>query len=124
MSAVNNEATTEASELEYYRQVEGECYAEYCQSDPVYQDIRYIYFVSKSKGRRKNGKQRLRRYWKEVELLSYRGKGFTLWHRFPFDTCATECLGGSALSGDAEHELINRIESLHGKVAKRNRGIE
>lgn len=84
--------------------VERECR----ETDPVFNAITYRRFVSKSKGRR-NGRQRLRRNWREVHLVKY-GAGFQGWHRFPFDVCATEILGPHA---DAEM-LKERIEELWG----------
>jgi hypothetical protein len=62
---------------------------EYC--DPVKRNYKYRAFTSKSKGIR-NGKRRIRRCWKDVELVSYRDSGFHLWDRFPFDETATETL--------------------------------
>jgi hypothetical protein len=61
--------------------------------DPVKSNFKYRAFVSKSKGIR-NGKQRIRKKWKDVELVNYRDTGFHQWHNFPFDETATETLPG------------------------------
>ena len=61
--------------------------------DPVKRNFKYSAFTSKSKGIR-NGKRRIRKRWKDVELVAYQGTGFHLWHRFPFDETATEALPG------------------------------
>jgi hypothetical protein len=61
--------------------------------NPVKWNFKYKAFVSKSKGIR-NGKRRIRKHWKDVELVSYRNSGFHLWHKFPFDEVATETLPG------------------------------
>lgn len=82
--------------------------AEYLAADPVRQSIKYRRFVSYSKGWR-NGKQRIRKHFKEVHLVKYRG-GYSLWHRFPFDVSATEILGPRA---DGE-DLKYHIERLWG----------
>ena len=75
-----------------------EARSEALESDPVARNISHHHFVSRSKGWR-NGKQRVRRHWKEVDLVKYRGGGFTLWHRCPFDDWATEigCEDGEEL---------------------------
>ena len=75
---------------EYYKQQE-EVKAELLQQDPVYQECGFVSFVSKSKGRKKNGERRYRRNWKEVELYR-RYDGFHLPHNFPFDEESTELL--------------------------------
>lgn len=64
---------------------------ELVESSPVIQAITYHRFVSRSKGWR-NGKRRIRKHWKEIRLIKY-ARGFTQWHRFPFDEYATEILG-------------------------------
>ena len=96
---------------EYQQQVEAEALEEYQQNDPVHRDVRYVYFTSKSKGIR-NGKRRLRRNWKEVELISYRDGPFISWHKFPFDVYATECLGASVRPDNADAEFRERIRNL------------
>ena len=83
-------------------------YEEFLENDPVYQAITYVEYVSKSKGRR-NGKQRLRRCWKEVRLISYLGNGFTQEHRFPFDEYAPEILDRSAKPDEATETLRELI---------------
>jgi hypothetical protein len=92
----------------YLEELESETLVEYRKDDPVYKNIRYHSFVSKSKGRR-NGKQRIRKHWKEIRLLSYQGGAFHLWHRFPFDRYTTECLGQIE---DAERIFIDRIQTM------------
>ena len=65
--------------------------------DPIAQNFKYKAFVSKSKGiRYRNGVpyRRIRKQWKDIELVSYRNTGFHLWHNFPFDEVATESLPG------------------------------
>lgn len=98
---------------EWCREQEAEALADLQANDPVHRDIRYHYFVSKSKGRR-NGKQRRRRNWKEVELISYRGGSFHQWNRFPFDVYATECLGQEVSADDACQEFMDRIRRMGG----------
>jgi|GEM_PF-6261162 len=64
-------------------------------SDPVKRNYKYAAFTSKSKGiRYRNGipYRRMRRCWKDVELVKYRSNGFHLWDNFPFDETATETL--------------------------------
>jgi len=78
--------------LEYYREIEEEVQNDLLRDSPVYQECGYVSFVSKSKGRKKNGERRLRRNWKEVELFR-RSRGWHLPHNFPFDEHASELLG-------------------------------
>lgn len=92
------------------REVYEECYRECCQGDPVHRDIRFAYFVSTSKGRGKKRKEPT-----EVSLLSYRNGPFMMWHKFPFDDYATECLGSSVSTENAEAEFIKRILNLRRK---------
>ncbi len=73
------------------RQVAAE---EVLNNDPVARNITYRSFCSRSKGWR-NGKQRVRKHWKDVQLVRYRG-GYSQWHRFPFDEYATEIIGQHA----------------------------
>ena len=89
------------------RRVYEECCRDYNQNDPVHRDIRYVYFVSRSKGR-----GRKRREPVEVSLLSYRKGPFTSWNKFPFDDRATECLGRSVSPENAETEFIKQILNL------------
>ncbi len=97
---------------DWQRQALAEVEAEVLADDPVVRNITYHRFVSKSKGRR-NGKQRIRRHWKEVRLVSYR-TGFQSWHRFPFDEYATEILGQQTKADEAEEALKQRIIDLWG----------
>lgn len=60
------------TQLEYEEQVKQEYMREYLCDDRVAQNITYHRFVSKSKGIR-NGKRRIRRRWKEIHLVRYRG---------------------------------------------------
>jgi len=86
-----------------------EGWKDYSKNDPVRSSITCHRFVSKSKGRR-NGKQRLRKKWKEVELLKYHNGKFTSAHLFPYDTVATEVLGKDVV--DSEGELIRQIQYI------------
>lgn len=63
---------------------------EYRSSDVIVRAIKYAAFASKSKGIR-NGKRRLRKHWKEVELVKYRS-GWHLSKNFPWDIVAQEVL--------------------------------
>ena len=68
---------------------------EHC--DPIKRNYQYKAFTSRSKGiRYRNGVpyQRIRKHWKDVELVEYRGGGYHSWHRCPFDEWATETLPG------------------------------
>ena len=80
---------------DYEAQVKREVAAECRQEDRVARLVTFHSFVSKSKGIR-NGKRRVRRRWKEVYLVNYRGTGYHSWHRFPFDEAATEIIGPHA----------------------------
>jgi len=93
------------------RRIYNECLREYSQNDPVHRDIRYVYFVSRSKGRGKKRREPV-----EVSLLSYRKGPFISWHKFPFDDRATECLGSSVSQEDAEAEFIKRILNLRREL--------
>lgn len=100
---------TEYEELEqYYKEVETEVMAEVMENNRIHQLVRFHSFVSKSKGRR-NGKQRIRRCWKEVDLVSYGKPGFTSWDRFPFDEYAPEIFGRSVPADEAEEHLKEAI---------------
>lgn len=92
---------------DYCNRVEAEARAETDRNNPVRQSIRYVYFTSKSKGR-----GRKRKHWVEVELVSYRGGPFKLWHKFPFDVCATECFGDSIKADEATEEFKEQIRAL------------
>jgi hypothetical protein len=61
--------------------------------DPVASNFQYRAFVSRSKGIR-NGKRRIRKHWKDIELVKYQDGNFHQWHRFPFDETVTEALPG------------------------------
>jgi len=98
----------EQSYQEYCAKIEREAWAQFLANDPIHQSCVYVEFISKSKGKR-NGKQRLRRYWKEVYLIKYRDSGFTQAHRFPFDKYATEIFGMSVKSDEAEEKLRELI---------------
>jgi len=107
----------EAQQREWERDTLAEIEAQCRAQDPVYQDVRYHYFVSKSKGWRKNKfgartKRRIRRHWKEVQLVSYRDGPFMSWHKFPFDEYATECLGEEVSWEDATQVFMDRIEKM------------
>lgn len=110
---------------DWQKEAEAEALAEYQADDAVHRNIRFVSFVSKSKGgqsnkvvRAKNGKTYgpypkygpyKRRNWKEVELVSYNNGPFISWHKFPFDTVATECIGDIE---DSEGELMKRVREL------------
>ena len=83
---------------------------EYKVQNRVCSLITYIAFVSKSKGRyyyKKGGyKRRLRRNWKEVELIKYGNGSWVSWHRFPFDVVATEVYGDIL---NSEQTLMDEI---------------
>jgi hypothetical protein len=98
---------------DWQEQAHLEVQAECDQNDPVIQNITYHRFVSRSKGIR-NGKRRIRRGLKEVHLLSYRGGQFRQWHRFPFDTYATEIFGTQHSKEDAEEALRQAIINRWG----------
>jgi hypothetical protein len=79
-------------------------------ADRVARNFDYQRWVSKSKGgcrnkivKVKNGKiygpyphygPYKRKNWKDVELVSYRDRGYHLWDNFPFDEYASEVLPG------------------------------
>lgn len=102
----------QTGDLEAYREwqkaIEAEALKEALSDDCVYRSITYKRFVSKSKGIR-NGKQRIRRNWKDVHLVEY-NSGYHYWHNFPFDEYATEIIGQFA---DGEM-LKDRIIELWG----------
>lgn len=80
-------------EEEYHRWQDEELRAgqhEFENHDAIARAIKYVAFVSKSKGIR-NGNRRLRRHWKEVELVKYH-RGWHLSKNFPWDTTAQEVL--------------------------------
>ncbi len=99
------------AQTEYEAQIEREVMQEVLGNDPVARTIKYRYFTSRSKGWR-NGKRRLRRNWKEIRLVKYSTRGFTQWHKFPFDVYATEIMGEWA-----DGELLKeRIKEIGGGV--------
>jgi len=91
---------------EWEKEAIAEAQVECDRNNPVVQKITYHRFVSKSKGRR-NGKKRVRRYWKEVHLVRYQG-GFQSWHLFPFDEYATEIIGQHADDEILREAIIER----------------
>lgn len=91
---------------EYYRQQEEEVKQEILRDSPVYQECGYVSFVSKSKGRRKNGTQRLRRNWKEVDLFR-RSRGWHLEHNFPFDEEVSELLGDHTGAEELREQMMD-----------------
>ena len=93
---------------EYYKNLENDGMAEFIENDKVHQVITRHCFVSRSKGIR-NGKRRLRKHWKEIELLKYLDGKFTQAHRFKFDVYATEIIRQRE---DAETILRSEIEKL------------
>jgi hypothetical protein len=97
------------TQAEYEAAIEYEVRQELADNDPVVSTITYRRFVSKSKGRR-NGKKRVRRNWKEVHLVQYRGGGhnFTQWHLFTFDVYATEILGAHSDAEMLKDRIIER----------------
>ncbi len=97
------------SQQEYETKVIDEVLRELRDNDPVIRNFSYVSFVSKSKGIR-NGKRRFRRNWKEVELVSYQGGHYSLWHRFPFDIYASEVLGDIE---DVEKKLMNAVKRVN-----------
>jgi len=99
--------TPEEELAEYQAQAQRECRQEYLQSSPVHGECGYVSFVSKSKGRRKDGSQILRRNWKEVELFR-RSNGWHLPHNFPFDSEAQELLGRET----SDEELVKQMREL------------
>ncbi len=92
---------------EYQENAAREGLEEFQHNDAVASVVQYVNFVSKSKGRR-NGKQRRRRHFKDVELVHYTN-GFHLWHNFQFDVYATEILGNEILKAEAENILKDRL---------------
>ncbi len=115
------DTTLETDELAI-KEFELDGYEEALANNPVAQTISYWRFVSKSKGRR-NGKQRIRKHWKEVHLIGtkrgvshgrFSGGHFTQWHLFPFDVYATEILGAQVQPDEAEEYLKNEIIKLWG----------
>ncbi len=102
---------------EYQARVEREVQASVLAADPIHRTCRYVGFVSKSKGIR-NGKQRLRRNWKEIYLVRYREGPVTQWHRFPFDTCATEIFGASVSPDEADAMLRELLPERAKKGVK------
>jgi hypothetical protein len=94
--------------IKYYKNLEREVKDEFVKNDKVHQVITRVCFVSKSKGIR-NGKRRLRKHWKEVELLKYLDGRFTQTHKFKFDVYATEIIGDIE---NAEEILRKEIERL------------
>ena len=105
------------AERELYQDI----YQEVLEWNPVYREITYRRYVSKSKGgqrnkvvKGKNGKiygpyphygPYKRKHWREVRLVRYRG-GFYEWHKFPFDEFCDEILGPNAESEDLKDEII------------------
>ncbi len=87
----------EAEIAEYYKQVEDEVNQEAQANDPVIRNVGYRYFTSKSKGIR-NGKRRIRRHWKEVELIRYQ-TGWHQPHKVRLD-CVTQELTKEQMSDD------------------------
>ena len=90
--------------LEYYQQAEEEVKQEILRDSPVYQECGYVSFVSKSKGRKRNGERRYRRNWVEVELFR-RSNGWHLPHNFPFDEEATELLGDQGTDEELRDQM-------------------
>lgn len=76
----------------FLEQLPPDALEEVLANDPVIRNIGYRAFVSKSKGRR-NGKQRVRRCWKEVELIRYQ-TGWHKPHRSRLDMVAAEVTRG------------------------------
>lgn len=77
-------------ELAIIAEIETECLREH----PVYRNIRYVVFVSNSKGR-----NRLRRRPVEVHLIGYQGR-YRTEPKFPYDTAASEIYGRASLDND------------------------
>lgn len=78
--------------------------AELMQDDNVVVNVSYRNFVSKSKGRR-NGKQRKRKGWKDIELVNYRN-GWHLLHNSRMDVMNQE-LTHEVMSMD---EFISHVQ--------------
>jgi len=94
---------------EYYEEAEREGLEEFNRYDAVATVMQYVNFVSKSKGRR-NGKQRRRRHFKDIELVRYTN-GWHLWHNFKFDVYCTEILGNEIPKEEAENILMDRLRN-------------
>ncbi len=109
---------TSKDEYEAYQaRVEQEAQAQVLEADPIHRTCRYVGFVSKSKGIR-NGKQRLRRNWKEIYLVRYLDGPVTQWHRFPFDEYATEIFGASVSPDEADATLRELLPERAKKGVK------
>ncbi len=102
---------------EWQAQQEREGMAQVMASDPIHRTCRYVDFVSRSKGRR-NGKQRLQRGWKEIQLVRYLNGPATQWHRFPFDEYATEIFGASMRPDEADATLRELLPERATKGVK------
>jgi len=81
----------------------------------IHQQFVFVAFVSKSKGWR-NGKRRIRKHWKEVELVKYRDGRFRLSHLFPWDVVAPEALGLQFVDNPEEVEQALRdLVPIYGR---------
>ena len=76
------------------------------EPSPVQGVISFRKFVSRSKGRRKDGSKRYRKRVKEVFLVSNRDGSYFSCHKFPFDVYATEILGPKSDGEDLKSEII------------------
>ena len=101
---------------EEWREYLDECKQEFFEyeraENSAHRDIDVIHFVSQSKG-----KGRKRKNPVEVILIRYRywNNKYTSWHKFPFDTVATEIYADNyqQQSGlDLESRLMAEIEGL------------
>ncbi len=93
---------------DWEREIDAEVRVELAQHDPIKLRFNYHYFVSRSKGR---GRKRQR--WEEVELIAdldepRRPSRYYSYHKFPWDTKATEALPHIDRD-EAEGELRRRI---------------
>lgn len=76
---------------EWIADVPDDIYHEVFAGDPIHSRFIFHCFTSRSKGR-----HRKRRHWQEVELIRdlwSPGRYYRSWHKFPFDTIATEVFG-------------------------------
>ena len=98
----------QAAHQAYMEQVLADAKEVALASDPVYRNIGYRYFTSRSKGIR-NGKQRIRRRWKEIELIRFQ-TGWHYSHRSHLD-CVAQELTHEQMSDD---ELLWHIRDWCG----------
>lgn len=81
--------------------IEAEVKKEWLKNEPIINDIGYVHFFSRSKGRRfiksKNvWVRRPRTVWREIDLFRYCGGGWHIEKKFPFDEIVDEVTEGRA----------------------------